>query len=105
MEIEGNCIPEDSYEFFIPLIEWVWNLFQNDAITKSEKFTLNIRCDYYNSASAKMFVYLFDKVAEIQKKGYNLKVTWYCNSLDPDLIESINDYMTVSDVKINIIEV
>ncbi len=102
MEIDGRCIPEDSHSFFVPLITWIGDLFETTNPDKNEEYNLVIKCDYYNSASAKMFVYLFDKSAEIQKSGYNLKVTWYCHHDDPDLIDSVNDYMDITGVSIDV---
>lgn len=102
MELEGRCIPEDAHSFFVPLIQWIGNLFENGNIDRNEEYKLEINCDYYNSASAKMLVYLFDKVAEIQKGGYNFVVNWYCEMDDPDLIDSVNDYIAITDVSINI---
>lgn len=102
MELEGRCIPEDAHSFFVPLIQWISNLFENGNIDRNEEYKLEINCDYYNSASAKMLVYLFDKVAEIQKGGYNFTVNWYCEMDDPDLIDSVNDYIAITDVSINI---
>jgi len=102
MEIDGRCIPEDSHAFFTPLIHWVGDLFENKTPNITEEYNFVIRCEYYNSASAKMLVYLFDKIAEIQKSGHNLVVSWYCAQDDPDMIESINDYISLSDVEIYI---
>lgn len=102
MKLEGRCIPEDAHTFFVPLITWVTDLFEQPDVQKSDEYLLDITCDYYNSASAKMLVYLFDKIAEIQKQQYNFKVIWHCNVDDPDLVESINDYMDITGVSIEI---
>lgn len=102
MEIDGRCIPEDSHAFFTPLIHWVTDFFESKQPDKTQEYNFVVRCEYYNSASAKMLVYLFDKIAEIQKGGHNLVVTWYCSEDDPDMIESINDYISLSNVEIYI---
>lgn len=103
MCIDGRCIPEDAHSFFTPIINWIGDFFTKKTPDKNEEFTLEIKCDYYNSASAKMFVYLFDKVAGIQKSGYNLRIAWYCQEDDPDLIESVNDYKAITSAEIKII--
>ena len=100
--IEGRCIPEDAHSFFTPIINWISSVFENNRFDKHDEFQLKIFCDYYNSASAKMLVYLFDKVAEIQKGGYNLLVSWHCNIDDPELIDSVNDYTTITDAIIEV---
>lgn len=102
MELDGRCIPEDAHSFFVPLITWLGDLFETTNPDKNDEYQLVIKCDYYNSASAKMFVYLFDKSSEIQKSGYNLKVIWHCHHDDPDLIDSVNDYMDITGVSIEV---
>lgn len=102
MVLEGRCIPEDAHSFFVPLITWIGDLFDTTNPDKNDEYQLIIKCDYYNSASAKMFVYLFDKCAEIQKSGYNLKVIWHCHHDDPDLIDSVNDYADITGVNVDV---
>jgi hypothetical protein len=102
MELNGRCIPEDAHSFFVPLITWISNLFETTNPDKNDEYHLIIKCDYFNSASAKMFVYLFDKCAEIQKSGYNLKISWQCHHDDPDLIDSVNDYADITGVNIDV---
>lgn len=102
MKLKGKCIPEDAHSFFVPIINWVSELFESDKSDRNTDYRFEISCEYYNSASAKMLVYLFDKIAEIQKTGYNLNVVWYCSQDDPDLMDSINDYSDITGVKISI---
>lgn len=102
MKLEGKCIPEDAHSFFVPIINWVSGLFESDESNRNTDYKFEISCEYYNSASAKMLVYLFDKIAEIQKTGYTLNVIWYCSQDDPDLMDSINDYTDITWVNIRI---
>lgn len=102
MKMEGSCIPENSHVFFVPIIKWIDELFADSSIDKNDEYELNITCEYYNSSSAKMFVYLFDKIAEIQKDGYQLKVVWNCFMDDPDLVESIEDFVSITNAAIEI---
>jgi hypothetical protein len=102
LNIDGRCISENAHTFFTPLISWISDLFEKHVPDKTEVFTLHINCDYYNSASAKMFVYFFDKIAEIQKEGHTFKVIWYCKENDPDMIDSVEDFTVITDVIIDI---
>lgn len=102
MVFEGSCIPEDAHSFFVPIINWVGDFFEKNEPDRNQEFSFRIDCEYYNSASAKMLVYLFDKISEIQKTGYNFKVIWHCNQDDPDLVDSINDYTDITGVSIDI---
>lgn len=100
MSLTGRCIPEDAFSFFIPLTDWLSNLFEGGHAAKTDEYTFKIDCDYYNSASAKMLVFMLSKVAEIQKAGFNLRLIWLYDSDDPDLVESVKDYMEVTEAVI-----
>ncbi|MCC6369936.1 MAG: DUF1987 domain-containing protein [Bacteroidia bacterium] len=102
LELEGGCIPENAHAFFVPIIRWIGDFFGNNMVSKEELVQLTITCDYYNSSSAKMLVYLFDKVAEIQKDGFNFKVNWIYKIDDPDLLDSIEDYVSITNAVIEV---
>lgn len=102
MLIEGHCIPENAQAFFTPLIKWLNALYTEQTIDRNEEFLIEIICEYYNSASAKMLIYFFNEVAAIQKSGYSLTVVWHCDAEDIDLADSISDFSAVSSAYINI---
>lgn len=102
LEIEGGCIPENAHAFFVPLIRWIEELINSGTLKKEELCHFIIKCDYYNSSSAKMLVYLFDKIAEIQKDGFNFKASWLYSIDDPDLLDSIEDYISITNIKIDV---
>lgn len=102
--IEGNCIPENAFAFFTPLINWLSQLFETSTIDRNEEYIIDIKCNYYNSASAKMLVFFFETVAEIQKKGYNLRVIWCCSADDTDLADSVKDFTSITDADIEIMK-
>jgi hypothetical protein len=98
MNIDGDCISENAHSFFVPLLRWIEDYFDGENPSKMEDYQLNLTCDYTNSSSSKMLVYLFDIAGRIQKEGYKLKVCWNYTIDDPDLVEAIEDYSHITSV-------
>ena len=60
IEMNGKSYPENTFEFYKPVIEWLEEYFQNPK----ETTTLNMEIIYFNSSSSKLFFDLFDLLEE-----------------------------------------
>jgi hypothetical protein len=76
-EISGRSLPEDSVEFYRPLLEWI------DQYKKSPNPTTEfvLKLDYINTASSKLIQDVLLAFEGI--KG--AKVTWYFQDDDEDM--------------------
>ncbi len=84
LEIEGASYPEDAFAFFQPLYDWV-----EEYISVAEKpITLSLKINYLNSSSSKCLFDMLDVLEEYYKKGGNVKVIWYYEQDDKDVMES-----------------
>ncbi len=103
MEIKGRSIPENAFMFFNPLINWV-NQFYISGLydTKNQVSHIDISCDYFNSASSKMFLYLFEALAKHQAAGNQIKINWHISDEDEEIAESVEDLRLISEVNISI---
>ncbi len=105
LQIEGRSIPENAFTFYTPLITWINDYFsKNDFNTKANASTLNITCDYFNSSSAKMFLYMFDALANYQKEGHLIDINWYVSQEDEEIIDMIDDIRLISEIKLKIMD-
>ncbi|MFT3738291.1 MAG: DUF1987 domain-containing protein [Breznakibacter sp.] len=102
IEIKGKFIHENSYEVFEPIIRWV-----NEYIQKPlDNTTVNVYLEYLNTSSSVLLLDMFRKFeANLYKKGYAVLVNWYCDGDDLDMIEVGEDYQSIVDLPIRIIEV
>jgi hypothetical protein len=61
ISIEGKSYPENSFEFYQPIVEWI-----DDFLNKSSRDSLsvNMKIIYFNSSSSKVFFDIFDMFEE-----------------------------------------
>jgi hypothetical protein len=70
IEITGKSYPENTFEFYTPVLEWLEEYFQNPK----EETLFNMEIIYFNSSSSKLFFDLFDLLEEHIS---NSKITIY----------------------------
>lgn len=88
MEIHGKSIPENSDEFWSPVIEW----FKFYVNSPAEKTTFKLDIAYLNISSSKNILHLLYQLNELKDRGYKAEVEWYYHSADLDMLEVGKDY-------------
>jgi len=87
IEFEGKCYPENTFDFFEPLIEWLEEYF--DGNTK-EKTVVNMKLTYFNSATTQSLFDIFDLM---QDGDYNdLEINWFYDAKNENGLEDFEDY-------------
>jgi hypothetical protein len=71
--IAGESYPEDSYEFYAPIIKWM-KTYIEDAGDKRCEFDFEMI--YFNSSSSKILWDIFDMFEDYAKNGKNIAVNW-----------------------------
>jgi len=99
-EISGRSIPENSIEFYKPLLDWV------DEYVKqpSGSTTLSVKLEYFNTSSSKCLVELFRKLETILEQS-KVKVQWYYEEEDEDMMESGQDFQHILKVPLELIPI
>lgn len=100
-QISGRSIPENSIEFYKPLIEWLEGYVQNaQAETK-----LEVKLEYFNTSSSKCLVEIFRKLEQIPQLNGDKKVMidWYYDEEDEDMQESGEDFKEIIKIPIKMI--
>jgi hypothetical protein len=83
-EVSGRSLPEDSAEFFDPILKWVSDYAKNPNPTTDFVFKL----DYSNTASSK-FVH---EILLILEKVKGAKVLWYYHEDDEDMEDAGKEF-------------
>lgn len=98
LEIKGRSIPENSIEFYKPLIDWIESYAQqpNDASN------VNIQLEYFNTSSSKCILDLFKKLEAINK---TITINWYYEEDDEDILEAGEDYEAIINIPFKMIEI
>ncbi|MDD2277465.1 MAG: DUF1987 domain-containing protein [Bacteroidales bacterium] len=98
--ITGKSLPEDVKEFYSPLIKWVLEY----AESPNPETVLIIKMDYFNTASSKMLLEIFEKFKDMQEAGHKVSIDWYYQEDDEDMQDAGEDYADIVEVPFNFIK-
>jgi len=88
LEFEGECYPENAFEFFEPILEWIKEYIKNS----DKKTTINFKLTYFNSATTQILFDIFDILDENSDK--DITINWYYDESNKG---SLTDYEEFSD--------
>lgn len=94
LEIKGRSIPENSVEFYRPMMEWL----EKYTGSPSPKTNVNIQLEYFNTSSSKCILDIFKKLEDIHKKGNEIVINWFYEEDDEDMQEAGEDYQAIIQV-------
>lgn len=95
IEIRGRSIPENSIEFYKPLLDWL----EEYGNAPQPKTKAEIQLEYFNTSSSKCILDVFKALEDIHKKGKTeLKIHWYYEEDDEDMYEAGEDYEAIVTV-------
>ena len=100
-EIKGRSIPENSIEFYKPLVDWL------DEYAKGPRdlTQVNVQLEYFNTSSSKCILDVFKKLETIQKGKSEVIINWYYEEDDEDMLEAGEDYESIIRVPFKMIEI
>lgn len=93
-EISGRSYPEDTAEFYIPILQWINNYV--DSPNSDTKFTFKL--DYFNSSSYKPFLDILVKLGKLNSNGHSVTIQWYYKDGDWDIKEAGEEFAEIVDV-------
>jgi hypothetical protein len=91
--IEGKSFPEDSKEFYRPLIEWFDGLISTKY---SSAVTLTFNLFYLSSSSIISVKQLLMKLSELSNNGAKVTVLWKYDDDDDDIKKTGEDYQKIT---------
>jgi len=94
MLIQGRIIPQVAEEFWDPILKW----FYAYSSAPSEKTTLILNVEYFNTLSSKQILFLLHKVNDLHEKGHDAEVIWQYGEDDEDMKEVGFDFSCVVNV-------
>lgn len=101
VDIKGRSIPENSIEFYKPIVDWL------DEYGKGPKelTTVNIQLEYFNTSSSKCILDVFKKLETLKKERNEVVINWYYEEDDEDMLEAGEDYESIIRVPFKMIEI
>jgi len=101
IRIKGRSIHENVTDFFEPIEDWI-----SEYITVPADITsVDMNLEYFNSASAKVFIHILQKVTYVTLKHKKFVFNWYYEDGDDDILERGEYFASVLDVTFNFIKI
>jgi len=101
IEIKGRSIPENSIEFYKPIVDWL----DEYAKVPQEKTVVSIQLEYFNTSSSKCILDVFKKLETIKKGKNDVVINWYYEEDDEDMLEAGEDYESIIKIPFKMIEI
>ncbi len=101
IEIKGRSIPENSIEFYKPLVDWLDQYAENPS-TKTE---VNIQLEYFNTSSSKCILDVFKKLEVVHKANKEVVINWFYEEDDEDMLEAGEDYQSILKIPFKMVEI
>lgn len=89
-EISGRSLPEDTAEFYQPVLEWLERYAQ--SANADTKFVFKL--EYFNTASSKLILDILSKLEDVD----NASVVWYFHEDDEDMEEAGQEFSELVEI-------
>jgi len=90
LEISGRSLPEDSTEFYKPVLDWIETYAQSPNPSTDFIFKL----EYFNTSSSKLILDVLYALEDIQ----GIKVQWYFHEEDEDMEEAGQEFSELVEI-------
>jgi hypothetical protein len=89
-EISGRSLPEDTQEFFKPVLEWI-----SEYAKKPNPETIFVfKLEYFNTASSKLILDILNRLEQIP----GVAIDWYYHEDDEDMEEAGTEFSELVEV-------
>ena len=97
LTLTGRSIPENSIQFYEPLLKWA-----NDfCSSKPRNIEVHVKLEYFNTSSSKC---LMDLLKRIEHCECDAEVYWYFEEEDEDMQEAGEDYAAIVQLPFKLVE-
>ncbi len=100
IKFRGRSIHENVTDFFEPIEAWITGYI----VTPADVTRVDITLEYFNSASAKVFIHIFQKITYVSLKNKKFVFNWYYEDGDEDILERGEYFASILDVDFNFIK-
>ena len=97
MTLSGRSIPENSIQFFEPLLSWTESFCKSSA----GQVEVHVKLEYFNTSSSKC---LMDLLKKLEQCSCSAEVYWYYEEEDEDMQEAGEDYAAIIQLPFKLVE-
>lgn len=98
--ITGKSMPENAYEFFTPIQNWLDEYSKNP--NRLTKFDFSL--DYFNSGSVKQVFRILCQLEELTEQGKEVEVNWFYRKGDELMLSKGLEFDKFLDLNIAVKE-
>lgn len=98
--IQGRSIPENSIEFYKPLVDSL----EAYAASPKEVTNVDIVLEYFNTSSSKCILDVFKKLEKINSDSDGVTINWHYEEDDEDMLEAGEDYQAIINIPFKMVE-
>lgn len=88
VSIVGKSYPENTFEFYAPVMDWIERYFNGNAKNETK---INLEIIYFNSSSSKLFFDFFDLLEESNEK-HTIIINWLYDEENESALEAGEDF-------------
>lgn len=88
ISLSGDAYPENSFEFFSPILHWT----ENRLAQQGQDLTLELKLVYLNTSSVKAMMDLFDMLEDAHQNGKSVRVDWYYDPRNERVVEMVEEF-------------
>lgn len=101
LSMVGKSYPENTFEFYEPIMDWVEKYFENGP---QEKTVVNLEIIYFNSSSSKLFFDFFDLLEE-ESANNTVEINWIYDEENESALEAGEDFIEdFEELTINLVQ-
>lgn len=95
VEIAGRSNPENSSEFYQPLIAWL----DDYVVSPAPMTTLTLNLEHFNTSSSKCILDLLKRFKRLDENGNKFEINWYYEDDDEEMLETAEIYEGMTNLK------
>ena len=88
LAMHGDSYPENSFEFFHQVIDWIERYLNESAAP----LCLELRLVYMNTSSVKAMMDIFDLLEDAHGKGRQVSVNWYYDPRNERVLDLADEF-------------
>lgn len=101
LEIKGRSNPENTLDFYRPLVAWVDEYVQNPA----ETTIVNIHLEHFNTSSSKSILEVFKALDPLKHSDKQVIVNWFYEDDDEDIMEAGENYESITGLPFRMVAI
>ena len=88
LTMQGDSYPENSFEFFYQVIDWIERYLNESQVP----FHLELRLVYMNTSSVKAMMDIFDLLEDAHGRGRQVSVNWYYDPRNERVLDLADEF-------------